>query len=221
MKYERSSARCKLVSQSEFEWKCWIFCWIYLFQFNEAIYTSKFSAYFKFTNVTLQFKQDSRNQKNNYRPISILLVISKIFEKLICRQLLNLFDNILSKYQCGFKKGYTLQHCLILMINKWKKTVDNKLLGALLADLSKAFDCILSWFTCSKIKCLRSVFSCFKNDTGLCDNKRIRTHNLFVRKQILKHLAKQVKWLWVWIRLLSLKLQIWCLFRARSSLVVS
>ena len=94
--------------------------------------------------MTLQFKQGSRNQKNNYRPISILLVISKIFEKLICRQLLNLFDNILSKYQCGFKKGYTLQHCLILMINKWKKTVDNKLLGALLADLSKAFDCILS-----------------------------------------------------------------------------
>ena len=88
----------------------------------------------------MQFKQGSRNQKNNYRPISILLVISKIFENLICRQLLNLFDNILSKYQCGFRKGYTLQHCLILMINKWKKAVDNnKLLGARLADLSKAY----------------------------------------------------------------------------------
>ena len=93
----------------------------------------------------------------------------------------------------GFRKGYSLQLCLLLMADKWKKAVDNKVLGALLADLSKAFDCILSWFTCRKIECLPSVFSCFKNDTGLCDSKGIRTHNLFVRKQILKHLAKQIK----------------------------
>ena len=116
-----------------------------MFQFNEAIYTSKSPASFKFANVTLKFKQGSRNQKNNYRPISILHVISKIFEKLICRQLSNHFDNLVSNFQCGFRKGYTLQHCLILMINKWKKAVDNnKVLGALLADLSKTFDCILS-----------------------------------------------------------------------------
>ena len=44
----------------------------------------------------------------------------------------------------GFRKGYSLQLCLLLMTDKWKKAVDNKVLGALLADLSKAFDCILS-----------------------------------------------------------------------------
>ena len=93
--------------------------------------------------MTPIFKQDSRNQKENYRPISIPLIISKIFEKLICRQLSNHFDNILSKFQCGFRKGYNLQHCLLLMIDKWKKAVDNnKVFGALLTDLSKAFDCI-------------------------------------------------------------------------------
>ena len=91
-----------------------------------------FSATFIFANVTLNFKQGSTNQ--NHRPISILLIISKIFEKLIRRQLLRHFDNILSKFQCGFRKGYSLQHCPLLMIDKWNRAVDNnKLLGALLA----------------------------------------------------------------------------------------
>ena len=173
MKYERSSARCRHPRP------------------NLKQNVEKFPASFKFANLTLNFKQGSRNQKNNCRPISILFIISKIFEKLIRRQLLNHFDKFLSNFHCSFRKGYSLQFCLLLMIDKWKKAVDNnKALGALLADLSKAFDCILSWFTCSKIECLQSAFSCFKNDTGLCDSAGIWTPNLFVRKQILKHLAK-------------------------------
>ena len=112
-------------------------------QFNDAVCSSKFPATFKFANVTPVFKKDNRNQKDNYRPISILPIISKIFEKLICRQLSNHFDNIFSKFQCGFRKGFSAQHCLLLMIDKWKKVVDNnKDFGAILTDLSKAFDCI-------------------------------------------------------------------------------
>ena len=34
--------------------------------------------------------------------------------------------NILSKFQCGFRKGFSAQHCLIYMIGKWKKSLDNK-----------------------------------------------------------------------------------------------
>ena len=52
-------------------------------QFNETIYSSKFPTSFKFANVTPAFK-GSRNKKDNYRPISILPIISKIFEKHIC-----------------------------------------------------------------------------------------------------------------------------------------
>ena len=59
----------------------------------------KFPASFKFANVTLVFKLGSRNQKDNYRPISIIPIMSKVFEKHICRQLSNYFDNILSKFQ--------------------------------------------------------------------------------------------------------------------------
>ena len=53
-------------------------------QRNESISASQFPASFNFTNVTTAFKQGSRNAKDNYRPISILPVVSKDFEKLIC-----------------------------------------------------------------------------------------------------------------------------------------
>ena len=39
------------------------------------------------------------------------------------------FDNIFSEYQCGFRKGYSAQHCLLVMIEKWKKVVDNDVLS--------------------------------------------------------------------------------------------
>ena len=50
------------------------------------------------------------------------------------------FDNLLSKYQCGFRKGFNAQHCLVRMIEKWKETVDSGgVFGALMTDLSKEF----------------------------------------------------------------------------------
>ena len=49
----------------------------------------------------------------------------------------------MSKYQCRFHRGYNAQHRLITLIEKWKKSVDNGgAFGALLTDLSKAFDCL-------------------------------------------------------------------------------
>ena len=52
-------------------------------------------------------------------------------------------DFLLSKYQCGFRRGYKAHRCLISLIEKWKKSVDNGgAFGALLTDLSKAFDCL-------------------------------------------------------------------------------
>ena len=49
----------------------------------------------------------------------------------------------LSKYQCGFRKSYGTQHCLLATLKKWKSAVDKgKSFRALLTDLSKAFDCL-------------------------------------------------------------------------------
>ena len=58
-------------------------------------------------------------------------------------QIQTYFDEILSKYQCGFCKGFNAQHCLVIIIEKWKESGDNSgAFGALMTDLSKAFDCL-------------------------------------------------------------------------------
>ena len=94
----------------------------------------------KSADVTPAYKKKSKNSKDNYRPISILSNISKIYERCLYDQIQNFFEKILSKYQCGFRKGYNAQHCLITLIEKWKKSVDNGgSFGALMTDLSKAF----------------------------------------------------------------------------------
>ena len=85
----------------------------------------------------------SELSKKNYRPVSILANVSKIYERCLYDQIATYFEHIFSRYQCGFRKGYSAQQCLLAMIEKWKKTVDNGgVFGALLTDLSKAFDCI-------------------------------------------------------------------------------
>ena len=69
--------------------------------------------------------------------------MSKVFERCIFRQLSNFMDQFLSKYQCGFHKGYSTQYCLLAILEKCKSAVDKgKSFGALLTDLSKGFYCL-------------------------------------------------------------------------------
>ena len=97
----------------------------------------------KLADVAPVYKKKSKACKDNYRPVSILSNISKVYERCIYDQIQTYFDQILSKYQCGFRKGYNVQHCLIALIEKWKQSVDKGgAFGALLTDLSKAFDCL-------------------------------------------------------------------------------
>ena len=59
------------------------------------------------------------------------------------KQISEYFEHFLSKYQCGFRKSFSAQHSLLSMLEKWKSAVNNKkVFGALLMDLSKAFDCL-------------------------------------------------------------------------------
>ena len=110
------------------------------FYFNKSLENGKFPNCLKLANIIPVFRKGARTSKNNHRPVSILPVFSKIFERLLSRQLLEFFDDILSKFLFDFRKGYGTQHCLLLMLEIWKEVSDNnKVLGALLTDLSKAF----------------------------------------------------------------------------------
>ena len=81
--------------------------------------------------------------KDNYRPVSIVPVRSKLYERSTFKEISEFFENIFSKNQCGFKKDHSTQQCLSVMLEKWRRSVDSgKAFGALLTDLSKTFDCL-------------------------------------------------------------------------------
>ena len=92
--------------------------------------------------------------KTNYRPVSSTLSsISKIYERILYSQIETFIENKVSHNQCGFRKGYSVQYCLIKMLEKWKPALDNKKhTGAVLTDLSKAFYCINHDLMIAKLK---------------------------------------------------------------------
>ena len=110
---------------------------------NQCISKSIYPSNLKLADVTPVYRKKLKNSKNNYRPVSILSNISKLYERCINDQIQLFFYSLLSKYQCGFRRGYNAQHCLISLIENWKKSVDNGgAFDALLTDLSKAFVCL-------------------------------------------------------------------------------
>ena len=112
--------------------------------FNLSIDESEFPINLKFADISPVHKKDDRNDKVNYRPVSILPAISKIYERLLFYQINDFIDKKLSMHQCGFRQQYNAQYCLILAVERWKRSLDQKgSYGALLTDLSKAFDCLL------------------------------------------------------------------------------
>ena len=111
--------------------------------FNNSLSCSTFPTAMKYAEVTPIHKKDDKTDKENYRPISILPNLSKVYERLMYNQIYPYFQTIFSKFQCGFRKGFNTQHCLLAMVEKWRKTLDGGgETGAVLTDLSKAFDCI-------------------------------------------------------------------------------
>ena len=111
--------------------------------FNDSIQTSKCSKNLKLADVSAVFKKDDATNVKNYRPVSVLPVVSKVFERILQNQLLEHFEPILSPHMCGYRKGFSAQHALIALIEKWKECLDNGgYAGAMLMDLSKAFDTI-------------------------------------------------------------------------------
>ncbi len=82
---------------------------------------------------------------NNFRPISVLPVISKIAEKVVHQQLLDFLEssNLLCDAQSGFRPGHSTQDLLLHVTDSWRNSINNReAVGAIFLDMSKAFDCI-------------------------------------------------------------------------------
>ena len=85
---------------------------------NECIKQNKFPNKLKIADITLIFKKEDPLDKTNYRPISILATVSKIFERLLFNQLQRFSNKFLSPLFCGFRKGYSTQYALINLVQK-------------------------------------------------------------------------------------------------------
>ena len=110
---------------------------------NSAIKSSNFHNSLKLADITRLHKKGRKDNKENYRPVSTLPTLSEIFERILFEQMSDFFDNFLSEQHCGFRKRYSTQHCLLNLLEKWKRSVDKgKSFGALLTDLPKTFDCL-------------------------------------------------------------------------------
>ena len=93
--------------------------------------------------MTHLHKKGKKDKKDNYRPVTIVPTLSTCFEKCIFSQMSAYFDETFSKNRYSFRKGYSIQQCLSALLKKWKVAVDKgKVFGALLTDLSEAFDCL-------------------------------------------------------------------------------
>ena len=108
---------------------------------NCGIKTSTFNDRLKVADVIPIHKKDDTTDKNNYRPISLLPTVSKLFERVIQKQIGIYVDRFLSPFLCGYRKGFNAQHALLMILEKWRISLDKKGYGgAILMDLSKAFD---------------------------------------------------------------------------------
>ena len=130
----------------------------------------------KEADVTPIHKKGKKDKKENYRPVSILPVLSKIFERIVFIQMSAFFEDIFNKQQCEFSKGYNIQQCLLKMLEKWKGSVDEgKVFGALLTDLSKAFDCLDHELLIAKLNAYGFSLPALRLINDYLSNRRQRT----------------------------------------------
>ena len=91
---------------------------------------------------------DAKNPllKKNYRPVSVLQSLSNVFEKLLLAQMQSHIDFILNDRMLAFRAGFSCQHVPLAMVERWRggerQSRTKKLVGAVLVDLSKGFDCL-------------------------------------------------------------------------------
>ena len=124
---------------------------------NLSISLSLFPDDCKIAKLKPLYKKEAKTKPKNYRSISLLPLLSKIIERIIHNQTQEFLDknNILYKYQSGFRKHHSTDTCLSYLTDKVKIGFEEGLLtGMVLIDLQKAFDTIDHSILLEKMSCL-------------------------------------------------------------------
>ena len=110
---------------------------------NQSLVTGVFPTKLKIAKVLPLFKKDDYTIMDNYRPISLLTSISKLFEKVVFSQLHDYFrnNNLFYDSQYGFLKNHSTEYAAMELTDKILKDIDDKNISlAIFMDLSKAFN---------------------------------------------------------------------------------
>ena len=132
------------------------------------------------------FKKGERQLIQNYRPITVLPLIGKIFEHLLCKQITASYDHIMYSKMTAYRKKHSCVTTLISWVEDWRLALDNKQKALLLSmDMSKAFDLVLPSLTVAKLgayrlndKSLQLMRSYFKDQLNRVDVGKATTHSL-------------------------------------------
>ena len=113
--------------------------------FNHSLETGEIPSEWKAACVTPVPKKGDKQSVKNYRPVSVLPVVAKVFEAMVHAQLFNYLENnsLLHDAQSGFRPLRNTQDVLIRSVDDWRRALDqDKITGTIMIDLSKAFDSI-------------------------------------------------------------------------------
>ena len=146
--------------------------------FNLTIQQNVIPVEWKKAKVTPLHKAGEKDDPKNYRPISVLPVVSKVLERLVHRQLAGYFDkhNLLCKSQSGFRRKHSTETAVTYFTDEILMNMDNGLVtGSVFIDLAKAFDTVDHDILISKLKYY-----------GVCDESLPWFKNYFSgRKQVV------------------------------------
>ena len=113
------------------------------FLFKNCLEQQEWPYLWKWARVLAVHKKNSRSYVKNYRPISLLSVVGKLFEKIIAKQVTNFLENnlLLSQKQFGFRKNRSTSDLLLQLTTSWQQSLDKgKYTYVIALDIAGAFD---------------------------------------------------------------------------------
>ena len=140
---------------------------------NNSISTSTFPNNAKIAPVVpIDKKTDDKYVISNFRPLSIINCSSKVYENVIKNKLLKSMNVHLSPFISAYRKNYNTEYVLLWLLEEWREHLDNdKTVGGVLMDLSKAFD----WVTHDLL--LVKLAAC-----GIGDNLILSIHSYLLNR---------------------------------------